>query len=104
MRRIAFHADAAATLSASPVSPAPGGHGGSEVVSSGYCGRMATAAATTTGVPLPPGPSAGRLAQAAAFHRDPLGFLRRTRGEFGDAFTLRLAVAGPMVVFTDPAV
>jgi len=65
---------------------------------------MATAAASITGVPLPSGPSAGRLAQAAAFHRDPLGFLRRTRDEFGDAFTLRLAAAGPMVVFSDPAV
>jgi len=53
---------------------------------------------------LPPGPSTGRLAQAAGFHRDPLGFLAAARDEFGDTFTLRLAVAGPMVVFTDPAV
>src|ERR687897_600101 len=65
---------------------------------------IAAATASISGVRLPPGPIAGRLAQAAAFHRDPLGFLRSAREEFGDVFTLRLAVAGPMVVFADPQV
>jgi len=65
---------------------------------------MPTVTARSTKVGLPPGPSAGRFEQAARFHRDSLGFLRRTRNEFGDVFTLRLAVAGPIVVFTDPAV
>jgi cytochrome P450 len=53
-------------------------------------------------VDLPPGPDAGRLAQSVAFHRDPLRFLQRARDRFGDVFTLRLAVAGTMVVVADP--
>src|SRR5215208_7086217 len=67
---------------------------------------MATATARTarTEPLLPPGPTAGRVTQAARFHRDPLAFLERARRDFGDVFTLRLAVAGPMVMFTDPAV
>jgi cytochrome P450 family 135 len=65
---------------------------------------MAAATAATADRGLPPGPHAGRIAQAARFHRDPLGFLRDARDEFGSAFTLRLAVSGSMVVFTDPAV
>jgi cytochrome P450 family 135 len=65
---------------------------------------MATAAVARTRLELPPGPSAGRLAQGRGFHRDPLGFLRSARNEFGDAFTLRMAVSGPMVMFTNPAV
>jgi cytochrome P450 len=51
---------------------------------------------------LPPGPETGRVAQSAAFHRDPLRFLERARDRFGQVFTLRLAVAGPMVVVADP--
>jgi cytochrome P450 len=51
---------------------------------------------------LPPGPQAGRLAQSAAFHRDPLRFLQRNRDRFGDVFTIRVAVAGPMAVVADP--
>jgi len=58
----------------------------------------------TTAAVLPPGPGDGRLAQATGFHRDPLRFLQRAQREYGDAFTLRLAVAGRMVMFTDPAV
>src|SRR5215210_2136928 len=48
---------------------------------------------------LPAGSELDRLTQATLFHRDPLGFLRRMQDEHGDVFTLRLAVAGPMVVF-----
>jgi cytochrome P450 family 135 len=55
-------------------------------------------------IELPPGPSAPDLAQTLAFHRDPLGALRRARARFGPAFTLRLSVAGPTVVVADPAV
>jgi len=70
-------------------------------------GTPAVTAAETAERPrpgLPPGLQAGRLAQAAGFHRDPLGYLRSARDELGGTFTLNLAVAGPMVVFTDPAV
>jgi cytochrome P450 family 135 len=70
----------------------------------GYRSGIATVTVGTTRRGLPPGPSSGRFAQAAAFHRDPLGFLRGVRAEFGDTFTVRLAVSGPMVVFTDRAV
>jgi len=52
---------------------------------------------------LPPGPSAGVLAQTVRLHRDPLGALRAWRERHGDAFTLRLATARPVVVVCDPA-
>src|SRR4051794_38997609 len=52
---------------------------------------------------LPPGPSAGPLAQTVAFHRDPLGVLRAARARYGDVFTLRLATARPVVVVAAPA-
>jgi cytochrome P450 family 135 len=52
---------------------------------------------------LPPGPCSGRLTQGTRFHRDPLGFLREARSELGDVFSLRFAIAGPMVVVADPA-
>jgi cytochrome P450 len=52
---------------------------------------------------LPPGPPVGRVTQAVAFHRDPLGFLLRARARYGDVFTMRMAlVKAPMVVFSDP--
>jgi cytochrome P450 family 135 len=51
---------------------------------------------------LPPGPELGRVTQGVLFHRDPLGFLRRMRSKHGDVFTLRLAVAGPMVIVAAP--
>jgi hypothetical protein len=51
---------------------------------------------------LPPGPATGRLSGTVAFHRDPLGFLRRANREFGDVFTMRLATTGPIVVVADP--
>jgi cytochrome P450 len=51
---------------------------------------------------LPNGPEMGRLAGTVRFHRDPLGFLQRCRQHFGDAFTIRLATVGPVVVICDP--
>ena len=51
---------------------------------------------------LPPGPSAGPLAQTVAFHRDPLGVLQRARSRYGDVFTMRLATARPVVVVAAP--
>jgi len=50
---------------------------------------------------LPPGPTAGPLAQTAALHRDPLGMLRRARARHGPVFTLRLTTARPLVVVDD---
>src|ERR671916_2032125 len=47
---------------------------------------------------LPPGPSAGPLAQTVALHRDPLGALQRARATHGAVFTLRLATVRPLVV------
>src|SRR4051794_41139654 len=52
---------------------------------------------------LPPGPSAGPLAQTVAFHRDPLGVLRAAHARYGDVFTMRLATARPVVVVAAPA-
>src|SRR5215204_1925220 len=73
-------------------------------MSEGTASPMATVTARSTKVGLPPGPSAGRFERAARFHRDPARVPAAHGNEFGDAFTLRLAVAGPKVVFTDPAV
>jgi cytochrome P450 family 135 len=50
----------------------------------------------------PPGPRAGVLAQTIAFHRDPLGYLRRTQEELGDVFQIRLLTARPTFVVADP--
>ncbi|MEA2254624.1 MAG: cytochrome family [Solirubrobacteraceae bacterium] len=47
------------------------------------------------------GPSLGPLAQTVAFHRDPLGVLRRARARHGDLFTLRLATVRPIFVVAD---
>jgi cytochrome P450 len=51
---------------------------------------------------LPAGPSLPPLAQTIAYHRDPLGVLRRTRARFGPVFTLRLSVKGPLVFVALP--
>jgi cytochrome P450 len=59
-----------------------------------------TAAATS--MLLPPGPSAGPLAQTVALHRDPLGTLRRAQARHGDVFTIRLLTARPIVVVAAP--
>src|SRR3954452_929180 len=52
---------------------------------------------------LPPGPSAAPIVQTVAFHRDPLGVLRRLRSRYGPVFTLRLVAVGPAVVVADAA-
>ncbi|MBE2316521.1 cytochrome P450 [Solirubrobacter sp. CPCC 204708] len=51
---------------------------------------------------LPPGPDPPALAQAVAYHRDPLGVLLRARARYGPRFTLR--VTKPIVLVSDPAV
>jgi cytochrome P450 len=66
-------------------------------------GSRGTSSATTAAVALPPGPSVPPLVQTVAFHRDPLGVLRRSRSRYGPLFTLRLAVVGPVVVVADAA-
>jgi cytochrome P450 len=40
--------------------------------------------------------------QTVAFHRDPLGFLRRRQEEHGDVFAVRLLTARPTFVVADP--
>jgi cytochrome P450 len=50
----------------------------------------------------PPGPETGVLAQTVAFHRDPLGFLRRQQEELGDVFQIRLLTARPTFVVSEP--
>jgi cytochrome P450 len=45
---------------------------------------------------------AGVLAQTVAFHRDPLGFLRRRQDELGDVFQIRLLTARPTFVVAEP--
>src|SRR5215217_8366127 len=62
-----------------------------------------TPSAAIPAVALPPGPSAPPAVHTVAFHRDPLGVLRRSRSRYGPVFALRLAVVGPIVVVADPA-
>src|SRR5215207_11040742 len=50
----------------------------------------------------PPGPDSNVLAQTVAFHRDPLGFLRRAQSELGDVFQIRLLTARPTFVVAEP--
>jgi cytochrome P450 len=52
---------------------------------------------------LPAGPDASPLVQTVAYHRDPLGVLRRARARFGPVFTLRFVWKDPLVFVTDPA-
>src|SRR4051812_8377774 len=49
---------------------------------------------------LPPGPSLPAAVQAVAYHRDPLGVLRRARSSYGPVFTLR--VSKPIVFVAEP--
>src|SRR5437660_1599057 len=49
----------------------------------------------------PPGPGLPAVVQAVAYHRDPLGVLRRARARYGPVFTLR--VTDPVVFVADPA-
>jgi cytochrome P450 len=44
----------------------------------------------------------GVLRQTIAYHRDPLGFLRRHQARYGDVFTIRLITARPLVISGDP--
>jgi cytochrome P450 family 135 len=62
-----------------------------------------TPSAAAAAVAVPHGPSAPPLVQTVAFHRDPLGVLRRSRSRYGPVFTLRLAVVGPVIVVADAA-
>jgi cytochrome P450 len=48
-------------------------------------------------------PQAPVLAQTIAFHRDPLGVLRRCRARHGPVFELRLATIGTITVVSEPA-
>src|SRR3954468_19642834 len=49
----------------------------------------------------PPGPQLPAAVQTVAYHRDPLGVLRRARARHGPVFTLR--VKDPIVFVADPA-
>lgn len=49
----------------------------------------------------PPGPELPALAQAVAYHRDPLGVLLRARARYGPRFTLR--ITKPIVFVSDAA-
>src|SRR3954471_2278599 len=51
---------------------------------------------------LPPGPQLPAALQTVAYHRDPLGVLRRARARYGPVFTLRLALKGPVVFVAAP--
>src|SRR5215218_8158856 len=51
--------------------------------------------------PLPPGPRAPAPVQIVAYHRDPLGVLRRARARYGPVFTLSLP--DPVVFVGDAA-
>jgi cytochrome P450 len=51
---------------------------------------------------LPPGPRYPKPMQATAFWTRPLAFLERCRARYGTRFTLRLLVAPPFVILSDP--
>ncbi len=51
---------------------------------------------------LPPGPSLPATAQSLAYHRDPLGVLRRAAGRHGRVFTLRFPLKDPLVIAAVP--
>jgi cytochrome P450 len=53
-------------------------------------------------VAAPPATDAGVFTQTVAFHRDPLGFLRRRQEELGDVFQIQLLTARPTFVVADP--
>lgn len=62
---------------------------------------MPTSTAVPPATPLP-GPEANVIAQTVAFHRDPLGFLRRQQESFGDVFQIRLLTARPTFIVAAP--
>jgi cytochrome P450 len=51
---------------------------------------------------LPAGPSLPEIVQAVAYHRDPLGVLRRARARYGPVFTLRFPIKDPLVIVAAP--
>jgi cytochrome P450 len=52
---------------------------------------------------VPPGPPYPSLIQAIGFWQRPLAFLERCRARYGKRFTLRLPLAPPFVMISDPA-
>jgi cytochrome P450 len=52
---------------------------------------------------LPPGPALPPLAQTARWIARPTHFMERSRREYGDVFTVRLAGVGQYVFISDPA-
>jgi cytochrome P450 len=52
---------------------------------------------------IPPGPSYPSLIQSIGFWTRPLGFLERCRARYGKRFTIRLPLAPPFVMISDPA-
>ena len=51
---------------------------------------------------LPAGPPLPEIVQAVAYHRDPLGVLRRARARYGPVFTLRFPLKEPLVIVAAP--
>ena len=51
---------------------------------------------------LPPGPSYPAVVQGIGFWTRPLAFLERCRARYGKRFTIRLPLAPPFVILTDP--
>ena len=51
---------------------------------------------------IPPGPSYPSLIQSIGFWKRPLGFLERCRARYGKRFTIRLPLAPPFVMISDP--
>lgn len=54
-------------------------------------------------MPLPDGPRLPALLQGVRFVVSPVAFFDDCRRRFGDPFTVRLPVSGPVVLFSDPA-
>jgi len=50
---------------------------------------------------VPAGPEQGALGQTVAYHRDPLGFLRRQQARYGEVFSIRLLTVRPLIVAAD---
>ena len=51
---------------------------------------------------LPPGPRYPAAIQMVGFWTRPLAFLERCRARYGGRFTIRLPLAPPFVMLTDP--
>src|ERR671915_2402359 len=52
---------------------------------------------------LPPGPSFPAVIQGVGFWTRPLAFLETSRARYGKRFTIRLPLAPPFVILSDPA-